>query len=248
MEISKEHLKKAGKGAGALGVGAGLGAAGFTALDDSPTKDEVENLEETKQELQEKLSDRPTEEEVKELNNQVDNLKERPTAEKYAELQKQLGERFTQEEVDELVADATEREDLVEFLPVLADEDVEIESLDSRKDEEAKDSNLNKDVPAVEDDFDDDEFEGEDFDEVRATYNHDEGHDYNVVVREFEDSEDAEVYEDGLRDAVEDEEYDESLTEDAEVIRDGDTVVYVYGNADEEDYDSYDFEAVAGQY
>lgn len=248
MEISKKHLKKAGKGAGVGVVGAGLGAAGLSVADDSPTKEQVENLEQSKQELEQKLSDRPTEEEVNQLNNQVDNLKERPTQEEYVKLQKRVGELFTQDEVNELVADAQEREGLVDYLPVLADEDIEVKNLEVRDDIEADEDSLDGNVPATPSDFDGDEFEKEDFDEVVGEYDHDDGHDYKVVVREFEDEEDADVYEEGLREGVEDEEYDESLSRDAEVVRDGDKVVYVYGNADEEDYETYDYEAVAGQY
>lgn len=250
MKIDKDKVKKAGKYAGAGVVGAGVAAGGMAASDnaDNPQQ-QIQNLQETVDELNETveaqegtIEDR--EATIDDLEAEVDNLDDRPTQQEYTQLQNQLADAFTQEEVNEML----EREDLIEYLPVLADEDVEVLGLAAEYDVDSDEDNLDDNVDAVPGDFDDDEFEGEEYDEVRADYEHDDGHEYYAVAREFEDSEDADVYEEGLRDAVEDEEYDESLTKDAAVVRDGNTVVFLYGEAEEDDYNSYDFEAVTGQY
>lgn len=251
MEINKAHLRKAGKVAGVGLIGAGLGAAGYNASDDSPSKEKVENLEENKEELENKLSNRPTQDELDELNNQIDNLDDRPSQEQYAQLQAQLSNAFTQEEVDEIVADATEREGLLDYLPVLADEEVELESgdLSPKADRIAYDHTLRDDVQvAGSGSFDESDLDNEDFDEVRAVYRHDDGHRYEVLVREFEDGEDADEYETELRQEVDVADYGDDIQRDAEVVRNDDTVVYLYGYAKTQDYETYDFEAVRGQY
>ncbi len=99
------------------------------------------------------------------------------------------------------------------------------------------------------DEFDLEDEEGEEFDELRVDYSHDEDdHDYRVLVRSFEDGEDADAYHEAVEDAVEDADYEEDPGEDAYVYRDGDTVVYIHGDAGSGDYGTYDFEALRTQY
>lgn len=250
MEITKEHFKKAGKAAGIGVVGAGIGAGAVSQTDNGPTQNEYQNLQEKADNLQSKVAElekRPTQDDLDELKDKVDNFDDRPTKAEYQALQKKLAESFTQEEVNEMM----EREDVLEYLPVIADEDVEIESagdLKADSDEAATDGRLDDDLTGISPTFDSNDLEGEEFDEVRAYYGHDDGHDYEAVAREFEDSEDADEYEEEVRQAVEVEDFDETIKEDAAVIRDGDTVVYLYGDADTDEYHSYDFEAFTGQY
>jgi len=148
--------------------------------------------------------------------------------------------------VNEAVADATEREGLVDYLPVVVDEDVELEFTRAEVDQTTNVDNLEDRTRET---LDLDDEEGGEFDEVYVRYEDDDGHIYDATVRTFEDSQDADAYEEALREGVEDSEYDEDITRDAEVVRDGDTVVYLYGESDgTEDYDTYNFYAVASQY
>jgi len=242
--MKRDTLRKAGKAAGVGVVGAGVGAAGVTVADDSPSEEKVQNL-------QDKLSERPTQEEVAELEAELDSLEDRPTKAEYAQLQNKLSQRFTQEEVDEIVADATQREVLVDYLPVLVDEEIELKQGDvsAEHDVDAEDHELEDHVNDVTDeDFDESDLDNEEFDELRAVYRHDDGHNYEVLVRTFDDRDDAEEYGSELEKAVEFADYEDELEEDAHVYSNGDTVVYLYGHANVDDYDTYDFEAVKGQY
>lgn len=237
MEITQDKLKKYGKLAGIGVVGAGLGAGAFSQADSGPS-DTIKNLEDQVDELETENS---------ELTDEVNELSDRPTEAEYTELQNQVAEMFSQEQVNEMLA----REDVLEFLPVIADEDVEIESagdLKADSDEAATDSRLEDSLTGVNPSFDADDLEGEEFDEARAYYSHDDSHDYEAVAREFEDSEDADEYEEELRQAVDVEDFEDSIDEDAAVIREGDTVVYLYGTANTDNYESYDFDAFTDQY
>jgi len=242
MEITRDTLKKYGKLAGIGVVGAGLGAGAFSQADTGPTDDEYENLEEKVSDLNEENSDLQEELDARPTQEVVDNLETT-----IQEKNDKIDSLFTQDEVNDAVADATEREGLIDYLPVVVDEDVELKKAhaeaDTSVDNEALEHGTNEDIQ-LEDE------EGEEFDEVSVKYVHDDGHEYRATVRTFEDSEDADAYEEAVRESVEDSDYDEDLAQDAEVVRDGDTVVYLYGNAQNinSEYDSYDFDAVASQY
>jgi len=248
----KDAITHYGKYAATAVVGVGLGAAGFAAYD-TPVQqtDKYQNL----QDKVDNLNDRPTQDELNELQDEVDSLEDRPTQEELTELRNQLSNAFTQEEVNEMVADATEKEDVFDFLPVVADEDVEVTFLHAAEDRDATEGNLetfDRDAYGnVAVSLDSGELDDE-FDQVRATYEHEDGHTYQAVAREFEDSEAADEYEEELEDGVDDAEFDENIRKDAQVIRDGDTVLYLYGEASDtdelEDYDSYNFDQVASQY
>jgi len=254
----QDKAKKAAKYGVPAAVGLGLGAAGTSVADDNQS-DEVQNLKEKVNKLQE--SKQNLESQVAEVEGERDTLRqqldERPTQEVVDNLEatvKQKNQRidnlFTQEEVDELVADATEREGLVDYVPVVVDEDVELDSnsaeVDGDVDEDAMEDHLDDDT---ESEFDLEDEEGEEFDELRVDYLHDEDdHDYRVLVRSFEDGEDADAYHEAVEDAVEDADYEEDPGEDAYVYRNGDTVVYIHGEAGDGDYGTYDFEALRTQY
>ena len=245
MKLDRELAKKAGKGAGLAVLGAGVGALGYQATDDSPTKDKVQNLNDKVEDLEE----RPTQEE---LDDRVADLKEDTVArEEYVELKSQVEQRFTQEEVDELVAEAKDREGLVDYLPVLVNEEVELRSGDVQPahDVDAVDHNLEDHVQVADSaDYDGDDLDAEEYDEVRAVYRHDDGHRYEVLVREFEDGDDADEYAEETRQAVDFADYGDDIKKDAALIRDGNTVVYLYGHAEVDEYDTYRFDAVRGQY
>jgi len=245
MKLDRELAKKLGKGAGLTVLGAGVGALGYHANDDSPTKDKVQNLNEKIEDLEE----RPTQEE---LDDRVADLKEDTVArEEYVELKSQVEQRFTQEEVDELVAEAKDREGLVDYLPVLVNEEVELKSgdVEPAHDVDAEDHNLDENVQVADSaDYDGDDLDGEDYDEVRAVYRHDDGHRYEILVREFEDGDDADEYAEETRQAVDFADYEDDIKRDAALVRDGKTVVYLYGKADVNEYDTYRFDAVRGQY
>lgn len=245
MEITRDTLKKYGKLAGIGVVGAGVGGAAMSQADTGPTQDEYQNLQDkvsdlnqTNSDLQDELDARPTQE-------VVDNLKQT-----IQDKNDKIDTLFTQEEVEDAVADATEREGLVDFLPVVVDDEVELTGTHVDADADATDSNqLNGGIQDGTVNFDSSELDDE-FDEVHVTYTHDDGHEYKANVKTFEDSETADEYESEVEEHVDDQEYGDNIRKDAEVIRDGDTVVYLYGEAadSDSDYDSYDFDAVANQY
>jgi DNA repair exonuclease SbcCD ATPase subunit len=233
----KQKAYKYGKTAAAAVVGVGLGAGGaYSQVDSGPSENQVQELEDRAQELQsekQELDSRPSQEVVDDLRKTV------------REKNEKIDSLFSQDEVDEVVAEATERESLVDYLPVVADEEVELEAVGARADESASESNLN-DYVTESADYDAVELE-DDFDEVRARYVHEDGHEYYAVVRVFEDAGSVEEYENELRQAVQLEDYYEVVGEDVRVIRDGYTVVYLRGDADT-DEPGYDFDSVAEQY
>jgi len=242
----KDAITHYGKYAATAVVSVGLGVGGYATLYDEPVQqtDEYQNL----QNKVDNLDDRPTQDKLNELQDEVDSLEDRPTQEELTELQNQMSSMFTQEEVNEMVADATEREGLVDFLPVIVDSDVELTQTDAVEDTQADvDYSIQGVGTTVE--LDSDEIEGEKKDYVTATYEHDDyNHEYVAEVRTFEASDDADEFEEELRQAVFVEDFDDELGEDAEVIREGDTVVYLYGSAETEELDSYNFDQVASQY
>jgi|AKVG01.1.fsa_nt_gi gas vesicle protein len=251
MALDRDKLKKAGKAAGLGVVGAGVGALGSQQVDDAPSKEKVQNLQDQKADLEEKvanLEERPTQED---LDNRVADLKEDTVAQKeYLELKNKYEQAYTQEEVDALVADAEEREGLVGYLPVLVDEEVELRNgdVEAKHDVQATDGNLEHHVVADDADFDESDLDNEEYDQIRAVYRHDDGHQYEVLVRAFEDGDDADEYEGELRQAVEFADYDDQIDADADVIRSGDTVLYLKGEADVDDYDTYRYDKLVGQY
>jgi len=238
--MDRARLKSAGKYLGLAAVGAGVGAAGTSVADDDQSselqnlEEKIDQLESDRSELEDQLEQRPSQEVVDELEATVEQKNER------------IDSLFTQEEVDDVVAEATEREGLVDYVPVVVDEDIELAAtsaeVDGHVDEPAMEHYVSSPL-----DLEDEE--GEEYDELRVDYEHDEdGHEYRVLVRSFEDGEDAYAYQEAVEDAVEDADHEEDPGEDAYVYRDGDVVVYVHGEAGGGDYGSYDFRAIQGQY
>lgn len=239
MNITRQDVLNAGKVAGAGVVGLGLGAGAVSYVDDGPTQDEYQNLQNQVEDLKEENSD--FSDQVSQLETTVDNKEDRVNnLEKSVKQKEQVVKDLKQSNADleEAVAQAGEREGLVDYLPYFGDEDVELDSVDAEVDQEASEGNL-----GVGDDY-----EGEDYDAVTADYSHDDGHSYVVKAVTFEDSEDAEEYAEGLEEYYfVEQDYDENGVEDAEVVRDGDTVVAIRGSEDAEE-DGYGFSSVVSQY
>lgn len=239
MNITRQDVVNAGKVAGAGVLGLGIGGAAVSIADNGPTQDEYQNLQNQVEELEEENSE--FSDEVAQLETTVTEKQEQIANLTSAVQQREEVINDLQEsnaDLEEAVAQAGEREGLVDYLPYFGDEDVELDAVDAEVDEEASEDNL-----GVGDDY-----EGEEYDAVTADYSHDDGHSYFVKVVTFEDGEDAEEYAEGLEEYFfVEKDFDENGVEDAEVVRDGDTVVALRGSEDAEE-DDYDFESVVSQY
>lgn len=182
---SKKYLTAAAAGA----VGVGLGAAGYATTLDKPVQDttEYQNLQEKLTEAQNNADD--FEKQVADLQTTVTDKEER-----VSNLESQVKQfnatveelRAENADLEDAVAQGDERVGIVDYFPVFTENtDVEYDSFD---------------VVSVDHPYDNGDGEG-DFTRIDVTTEDpDEGHQYDVKIVEFEESEDADDWEDDQRD------------------------------------------------
>lgn len=174
----QDTTKTYGKYVLAGAVGFGLGAGAFTVAD-TPTEqtqtyqnlqDKLDTAQNDNEDLEEKIEDLNTT--VTDKEERVSNLEDQVT--QFNNTVEEL--RAENADLEDAVATAQERVGLVDYLPVFSDEDVEFDTggLSVEVDQEAHDGN------------------GEgDYDRITANYGDDNGGNYDVIITEYEESEDA---------------------------------------------------------